>query len=104
VPVAEAAVAPRRLAILDGLRLLAALMVVSFHYVTDSAPWSDEKPHGFGWLAYDAARYGFFGVELFFLISGFVICMSGMGRSLGQFFVAWCRSIRRTSSPAWRSS
>src|SRR5262249_26966605 len=35
-----------------------------------------------------ASRYGFFGVELFFLISGFVICMSGMGRSLGDFFVA----------------
>ena len=46
------------------------------------------KPYGFGWIAYDAARYGFFGVELFFLISGFVIGMSGMGRSLGEFFVA----------------
>jgi peptidoglycan/LPS O-acetylase OafA/YrhL len=32
--------------------------------------------------------YGFLGVELFFLISGFVICRSSWGRTLGQFFAS----------------
>lgn len=34
------------------------------------------------------AIYGFLGVELFFLISGFVICMSAWGRTLGGYFVS----------------
>ncbi len=77
-----------RVAILDGLRLVAALMVVSYHYIARGDAWTAASPHGFPHVIYVAARFGFFGVELFFLISGFVICMSGMGRSLGQFFVA----------------
>jgi peptidoglycan/LPS O-acetylase OafA/YrhL len=77
-----------RVAILDGLRLVAALMVVSYHYIARGDAWTAASPHGFPHVVYVASRYGFFGVELFFLISGFVICMSGMGRSLGQFFVA----------------
>jgi peptidoglycan/LPS O-acetylase OafA/YrhL len=77
-----------RVAILDGLRLVAALMVVSYHYISRGDAWTAASPHGFPQVVYLASRFGFFGVELFFLISGFVICMSGMGRSLGQFFVA----------------
>jgi peptidoglycan/LPS O-acetylase OafA/YrhL len=77
-----------RVAILDGLRLVAALMVLSYHYIARGDAWTAASPHGFPHAIFFAARFGFFGVELFFLISGFVICMSGMGRSLGQFFVA----------------
>jgi peptidoglycan/LPS O-acetylase OafA/YrhL len=33
-------------------------------------------------------RYGWMGVEFFFVISGFVICMSCWGRSLSDFFVS----------------
>jgi peptidoglycan/LPS O-acetylase OafA/YrhL len=33
----------------------------------------------------DVLTYGGLGVELFFLISGFVICMSSWGRTVGQF-------------------
>ena len=77
-----------RLAILDGLRLVAALMVVSYHYISRADAWGRGGRHGFPTIVDSAAHYGFFGVELFFLISGFVICMSAMGRGLGEFFVA----------------
>ncbi|HEY1487135.1 MAG TPA: acyltransferase [Micromonosporaceae bacterium] len=77
-----------RLAVLDGLRLLAALMVVSYHYVGLGDPWDAKLPHGFPLPVYWASEYGFLGVELFFLISGFVICLSSLGRSLGDFFIA----------------
>jgi peptidoglycan/LPS O-acetylase OafA/YrhL len=61
-----------RLLVLDGLRLVAAMMVVAFHWLGPGVT------HAF-------AAWGWMGVELFFLISGFVICMSAWGRSLGQF-------------------
>jgi len=73
-----------RLVALDGLRFLAALGVVWFHYLWHSVP---EWGARFG-VAHDAAQYGYLGVNLFFLISGFVICMSTWGRSLGEFFVS----------------
>ncbi|WP_369391477.1 acyltransferase family protein [Streptomyces sp. CG1] len=78
-----------RLLALDGLRLVAALMVCLYHYVgrggTVSASWHGSPGHLFPALS-RAAVYGNFGVELFFVISGFVICMSSWGRTLGDFF------------------
>ncbi|NUR85286.1 MAG: acyltransferase [Nonomuraea sp.] len=67
-----------RLLVLDGLRLFAALAVLSWHLVSSpSAGWG----HPLG----PVGRFGWLGVELFFLISGFVICMSGWGRPVGDF-------------------
>ncbi|MFF4156109.1 acyltransferase family protein [Streptomyces sp. NPDC001678] len=79
-------IAPKgRLAALDGLRLLAALMVVLYHYIAfNSAAWSMPATERFP-VAYVPASYGWLGVQLFFLISGFVICMSAWGRSIGDF-------------------
>jgi peptidoglycan/LPS O-acetylase OafA/YrhL len=71
-----------RLRILDGLRLLAALAVVGWHLT--AAPTAGWDGHPFGPMT-AVTRYGWLGVELFFLISGFVICMSGWGRSVGEF-------------------
>ncbi|MFH8407234.1 acyltransferase family protein [Streptomyces sp. NPDC018019] len=76
-----------RLAALDGLRLLAALMVVFYHYIALARPWG----HATGTIfptAHKAAQYGWLGVEVFFLISGFVICMSVWGRTVGEFAVS----------------
>ncbi len=79
-------IAPKgRLAALDGLRLLAALMVVLYHYVAfNSGAWSAASEVLFP-KAYLPTSYGWLGVQLFFLISGFVICMSAWGRNVGDF-------------------
>ncbi|UNO43876.1 acyltransferase [Streptomyces sp. MST-110588] len=73
---------------LDGLRLLAALMVALYHYggrggeVT--AAWGSSPAQQFP-TASGLFAYGCLGVQIFFVISGFVICMSGWGRSLRSF-------------------
>lgn len=82
---------PKRLYVLDGLRLIAALMVVGFHYIGfDSwwrSPWGRSTAVVFP-TAHPIAAYGWLGVELFFLVSGFVICMSCWGRTPRQFAVS----------------
>ncbi|MFJ8540503.1 acyltransferase family protein [Streptomyces sp. NPDC093586] len=81
-----------RLAALDGLRFLAALSVVLFHFVGQTPgamqfvwgrPYYETFPTAHGYLA-----FGRLGVELFFLISGFVICMSAWGRAPRDFFIS----------------
>ncbi|WP_225847954.1 acyltransferase [Streptomyces sp. HPF1205] len=81
----------RRLHVLDGLRFLAALMVVGYHYLGYDhwwrSPWGASTASVFP-VAHPAAVYGWLGVELFFLISGFVICLSCWGRTPRQFAVS----------------
>ncbi|GAA3345678.1 acyltransferase [Amorphoplanes nipponensis] len=90
---------PSRLGFLDGLRLLAALAVLSKHWVGVGAaaitedgqwvyPWGPESPEKLFGPWHGPAVYGWLGVNIFFLISGFVIAMSGWGRTLGGFFTA----------------
>jgi peptidoglycan/LPS O-acetylase OafA/YrhL len=84
----RAKAAPARLRALDGLRLVAALMVAAYHYggrggsVTDA--WGGSAQLQFPTL-HTFFAYGCLGVQVFFVISGFVICMSGWGRSLTSF-------------------
>lgn len=81
-------VAATRLRSLDGMRLIAALMVALYHYTARSQTihyWGSSPKELFPHLSAIGA-YGPLGVDLFFLISGFVICMSSWGRSLGAFF------------------
>ncbi|MEV5506484.1 acyltransferase family protein [Streptomyces orinoci] len=80
-----------RLYALDGLRLIAALMVALYHYGGRGGEvgraWGGSPRHQFPHLS-PAFAYGCLGVEIFFVISGFVICMSGWGRSLRSFFAS----------------
>ncbi len=90
MPQAEGAVhvhARGRVEVLDLLRLLAVLAVVLFHY-------------GFRGAAADGltlvslpdlqpvAKYGYLGVQFFFVISGFVIAYSAEGRTASGFAIA----------------
>ncbi|MEC4015930.1 acyltransferase family protein [Streptomyces sp. H27-D2] len=82
---------PVRLRALDGLRLLAALMVAAYHYGGRdgeiSEAWGSSPGRQFPSLS-QLFAYGCLGVQIFFIISGFVICMSGWGRPLRHFFAS----------------
>ncbi len=80
-----------RLRALDGLRLIAALMVAAYHYGGRdgeiSKAWGSSPRLQFP-TAHEWFAYGCLGVQIFFVISGFVICMSGWGRPLRSFFAS----------------
>lgn len=78
-----------RLLALDGLRLLCALAVAVHHLgmawsVDGVRPTTAYLPHQVN----SVLIYGFLGVEMFFMISGFVICMSGWDRSPRDFLAS----------------
>lgn len=73
---------------LDVARFVAALLVVFFHWcflfnisdpVVRYKPWLELEPY---------ARYGYLGVNLFFLISGFLIVQSAYSKTPGHFLRA----------------
>lgn len=75
-----------RLAGLDLLRFVAAFAVLMFHFGYAGAT-RGTMATGFPAIA-DVAKYGFLGVDLFFLISGYVITASAYGRSWQEFAIA----------------
>jgi peptidoglycan/LPS O-acetylase OafA/YrhL len=68
---------------LDGLRLFAATAVVLYHLTYIKSDTSGNFPE-IDWLT----RFGYLGVDLFFIISGFVILWSAQGRTPWQFAVS----------------
>ncbi|WP_393083200.1 acyltransferase family protein [Streptomyces sp. LN704] len=94
-PGAPATAPPRerasRLYALDALRVVAALSVLLFHFTgvdaATKANWGANPKDLFPWL-FPVTSYGSYGVQLFFIISGFVICLSAWDRTPGQFVQA----------------
>jgi len=62
-----------RIKFIDGFRGLAILLVVFFHAFTK---WTELVPYGNIYSDFVVFHYGWLGVQLFFLISGFVILMT----------------------------
>lgn len=73
-----------RLSDLDVLRLVAAIAVVLYHYAFRGFAADGLSPMPYPLLA-PVAKYGYLGVEFFFMISGFVILMSAASNDLRHF-------------------
>ena len=63
----------KRVDYIDGFRGLAILMVVLFH---SYSRWPAIVPYGYRFADFFLFKYGYLGVQLFFMISGFVILMT----------------------------
>jgi peptidoglycan/LPS O-acetylase OafA/YrhL len=72
-----------RLIGLDGLRGIAALAVLTFHFTFRSAQLFPRVGTPWG-----AGQWGYYGVALFFVISGFVIFLSLQGSTIRNFVIA----------------
>lgn len=72
-----------RLSILDVFRFFSALSVMLYHYffLYDHSSFSNLNTDSF-------LKYGYFGVEFFFVISGFVISMSAENQGFKKFLVS----------------
>ena len=77
----------RRVNEIDFLRFFAALMVMLYHYSFRGYAGNGMSKMPYPLLA-PVAKYGYLGVQLFFLISGFVILMTASTGSLKKFIVS----------------
>ncbi len=71
---------------LDLLRFLAALSVVFFHYTFLNATIMPELPQ-YPYFS-EVFKYGYLGVDLFFIISGFVILLSTTNKTATTFSIS----------------
>ena len=96
-------ISPHRLAHIDSIRAIAALMVVTIHSSAAVVPVRPVAMHAgqvFDWLVQNL-DFGRIGVVLFFVISGFVIPASlREGTRRGEF---WVRRVLRLYPAYWVS-
>jgi peptidoglycan/LPS O-acetylase OafA/YrhL len=71
----------------DLLRFLAALSVVLYHYTYRGYAADNYSPLPFLELG-RFTKYGHLGVQLFFIVSGYVVLLSVQGKTLRQFFLS----------------
>jgi peptidoglycan/LPS O-acetylase OafA/YrhL len=74
----------REIRSLTGIRGVAALWVVTCH-------WSGDELSG---IAKDIAQHGYAAVDLFMILSGFVLAMAYVPRETGYRYFVWQRSCR----------
>lgn len=72
---------------IDLLRFVAALSVVFYHYTFLGVTRPEYNPLSFPEFI-PITKYGYLGVELFFIISGYVVLLSAQGKTVRQFFVS----------------
>ncbi|SFQ53961.1 acyltransferase family protein [Hymenobacter arizonensis] len=78
---------PSRQYEIDLFRFLAALAVVLYHYTHRAYGADNLSPVAYPELS-PVTRYGYLGVQLFFIISGYVVLLSAQGKTVRQFFVS----------------
>jgi len=81
---AEGERAPERQSFLDLLRFVAAAAVMLYHFTYRDAPSGGNSLP----LIQALTRHGYLGVDVFFIISGFVVLWSARGRSASRFMRA----------------
>lgn len=79
--------AASRVQALDLLRFVAVAAVIFYHYGFWGPSSHDNPQVALPWMA-SFAQYGFLGVPVFFIISGFVIAYSAEGRTATGFAIA----------------
>lgn len=70
-----------RIVALDLIRFFAAMSVVLYHYISRAG--SDAYP-----MISEVTKFGYLGVPLFFIVSGYVIALSANGRTALQFGIS----------------
>ncbi|WP_221764793.1 acyltransferase family protein [Methyloradius palustris] len=72
---------------IDILRFIAAMAVMIFHYSFRGFSEGNMTVMSYGYIT-AFSKYGFLGVELFFMISGFVILLSAKSENLSKFLIS----------------
>jgi peptidoglycan/LPS O-acetylase OafA/YrhL len=76
-----------RISELDVLRFTAAMAVLIYHFTFRPVIHGVLREDAFGWFS-EMTRYGYMGVNLFFMISGFVIIWTSEKRSARDFVIS----------------
>lgn len=79
--------APVRFYEIDLLRFIAAVSVMLFHYTFRGYAADNYSPIPNTTLG-AVTKYGYLGVQLFFIISGYVVLLSAQGKTVRQFFLS----------------